>query len=154
MAAGFDSLKIQLGDQLLPVEGKVLDALTKLVSSPAVTQGIQDFGTALAGLFTDENIAGAEKFLNDVVPQIKDFATSVLPPPPGVPTAPHDGLIAFVGEQEKTCCPQCPYQHVPHAGVVVAADGTLQPGSENDQRAYRYHNWQSYSQYSNGGSQG
>jgi TP901 family phage tail tape measure protein len=80
MAAGFDSLKIQLGDQLLPVEGKVLDALTKLVASPAVTQGIQDFGTALAGLFTDENIASAEKFLNDVVPQIKDFATSVLPP--------------------------------------------------------------------------
>ena len=80
LGAGIDALKIQLGDQLLPVEGKVLDALTQLAGSPEVTQGIADFGTALAGMFTDSNIASAEKFVADIIPGIKDFATSVLPP--------------------------------------------------------------------------
>lgn len=80
IAASIDALKIQLGQQLLPVEGKVLDAATKLFASPAVTKGIESFGTALAGMFTDENIAGAEKFITDVIPGIQDFATSVLPP--------------------------------------------------------------------------
>jgi TP901 family phage tail tape measure protein len=80
VAASLDALKIQLGEQLLPVEGKVLDAATKLFSSPAVAKGIADFGTALASMFTDSNMAGAEKFVSDVIPGLESFATNVLPP--------------------------------------------------------------------------
>lgn len=80
LTAGFDALKISLGEKLLPVEANVLDALSELVSDPAVLQGINSFGDALAGMFSKDNIAGAEQFVRDVAPGIKDFATSILPP--------------------------------------------------------------------------
>jgi TP901 family phage tail tape measure protein len=80
LTAGFDALRITLGEKLLPVEANVLDALTSLVSDPAVTEGISNFGDALAGMFSADNIAGAEQFVRSVVPGIKDFATGILPP--------------------------------------------------------------------------
>lgn len=80
LGAGVDALKIKLGDELLPVEGKVLDALTKLASDPAVTAGIASLGDGLASLFTDQNIANAESFISGVVPGLMSFAKDVLPP--------------------------------------------------------------------------
>lgn len=78
--ASIDSLRIALGQQLLPVAANVLDALGKGLADPAVTKGITDFGTALAGMFTPANLSSAEKFVTGVIPQLGDFATSILPP--------------------------------------------------------------------------
>jgi TP901 family phage tail tape measure protein len=80
LAASFDALKITLGEKLLPVESNVLDALVQIVSDPAVTTGINSFGDSLAGMFSPDNIQGAEQFIRDVIPGIKDFATGILPP--------------------------------------------------------------------------
>jgi TP901 family phage tail tape measure protein len=80
VGASLDSLKIQLGTELLPVEQRVLTGLTTLFSSPAVQQGIVDFGKGINDLFSADNIAGAEKFVQDVIPGIEDFAKTALPP--------------------------------------------------------------------------
>ena len=80
VSASLDSLKIQLGTELLPVEQRVLKGLTDLLSSDAVQNGIVDLGKGINDMFSADNISGAEKFIQDVIPGIEGFAKTALPP--------------------------------------------------------------------------
>ena len=74
--ASLDTLRITLGERLLPVAGSILDEMSKVLASPAVTAGVDQFGQAIAGLFTPDNITRAEQFVG----QVAYFAKSIIPP--------------------------------------------------------------------------
>ena len=80
LSASIDSLKIQLGNELLPVEQRVVAGLAGLAASPEVQQGVLALGDAISGLFSQQNIDAAMKFTEGVIPQLEDFGKTILPP--------------------------------------------------------------------------
>jgi TP901 family phage tail tape measure protein len=74
--ASLDTLKITLGERLLPVASRVLDELNKVLSSPAVIAGVDQIGQSIAGMFSADNISKVEAFTK----QVAIFAYQILPP--------------------------------------------------------------------------
>jgi TP901 family phage tail tape measure protein len=74
--ASLDTLKITLGERLLPVAGSILDEVSKVLGSPAAISAADQMGQAIAGIFSQDNISKAEQFVG----QVAIFAHNILPP--------------------------------------------------------------------------
>lgn len=72
-----DDLQRTLATALLPVIGKVADGLSKFLADPAVIRGAKDLGDAIAGLFSDQNLAAGADFLKGAFETAKDAAPIV-----------------------------------------------------------------------------
>lgn len=68
-----EGLRMSLAEALLPALEKVSTKLREWLQSPAVKTGIKDLGTAIAGLFSDENIEGGVDTLKGVFTFLKEL---------------------------------------------------------------------------------
>jgi hypothetical protein len=72
-----DDLQRVLATALLPVIGKVSDALSKFLGDPAVVRGAKELGESIAGLFSDKNLAAGADILKGAFQTAKDAAPIV-----------------------------------------------------------------------------
>jgi hypothetical protein len=69
-----EELQKTLASALLPVIGKVADAMSKFLADPAVIKGAKDLGDSIAGLFSDKNLASGADFLKGAFQTAKEAA--------------------------------------------------------------------------------
>jgi hypothetical protein len=72
-----EDLQRTLAAGFLPVVSKVADKLSLLFQDPAVVRGVEEFGTKLAGLFSDENLATGANVLKSLFQTAKDVAPAI-----------------------------------------------------------------------------
>jgi TP901 family phage tail tape measure protein len=68
---------ITIGSALLPKLTPLLEKLTAFVNLPSTQKGIADFGTAIAGLFSEANISAGVALLRDAFQTAKEVAPIV-----------------------------------------------------------------------------
>lgn len=69
-----DDLQRTLAQALLPALGKIADAASKFLTSPAVVANVKKLGESIAGLFSDDNLAKGAELLQGAFKTAMDFA--------------------------------------------------------------------------------